>query len=253
MVVLLWLNFSSWQRTLKRLDHTFQAFFRRVKSGEKAGSPRFGELGRFDSVDFTIGDGAKLTKEGKARFQNVGEVKLKLHCSVEGTIKTATFQRHAGNWYVVFVADAEQKIIEPSENSPVGIDFGLKSFLVTSEGEAVDAPKLYRKAQEKLRRSQRAVARKKRGSANRKKAVQTLAKIHARVANQRKDFHHKTAKTLVDRYGVIVHEDLNIRGIVRPLRLAKSTHDAGWAGFLNILRQKRDKYQKSGRDTAFAG
>lgn len=233
-------NFSSCQRTLKRLDRAFQAFFRRVKSGDKPGFPRFRGYGRFHSVDFTIGDGAKLTKEGKAYFQNVGDVKLKLHRAVEGTIKTATFQRYAGNWHVVFVCDTGDVTTEPSTNPAIGIDLGLKSFLVTSEGEAVDAPKLYRKAQAKLRRSQRAVARKKRGGANRRKAIQNLAKIHAHVANQRKDFHHKTAKSLVDRYGVIVHEDLNIKGIVRSLRLAKSTHDAGWAGFLNILRQKAE-------------
>ena len=242
-------NFSSCQRTLRRLDRAFQAFFRRVKGGEKAGRffaakkpgyPRFRGYGRFDSVDFTIGDGAKLTKDGKAYFQNVGEVKLKLHRAVEGTIKTATFRHHAGNWYVVFVCDVEQEITEPSTNPSVGIDLGLKSFLVTSEGESVDAPKLYRKARAKLRCSQRAVARKKRGGMNRRKAVKTLAKIHAHVANQRKDFHHKTAKSLVDRFGVIVHEELNIKGIVRSLRLAKSTNDAGWAGFLAILKQKAE-------------
>lgn len=234
-------NFSSCQRTLRRLDHAFQAFFRRIKAGEKAGYPRFRGYGRFDSVDFTIGDGSKLTKDGKAYFQNVGDVKLKLHRPIEGTIKTATFQRHAGHWYVVFVCDTGDVTAEPSSNPAIGIDLGLKSFLVTSDGEAVNAPKLYRKAQAKLRRSQRTVARKKRGSANRKKAVQNLAKIHAHVANQRRDFHHKTAKSLVDRYGVIVHEDLNIKGMVRSLNLAKSMHDAGWSGFLIILKQKAER------------
>lgn len=233
-------NSSSCQRTLRRLDRAFQAFFRRIKAGEKAGYPRFRGYGRFDSVDFTIGDGSKLTKEGKAYFQNVGDVKLKLHRPIEGTIKTATFQRHAGHWYVIFVCDTGDVTAEPSSNPAIGIDLGLKSFLVTSEGESVDAPKLYRKAQAKLRRSQRAVARKKRGGANRRKAVQNLAKIHAHVANQRKDFHHKTAKSLVDRYGVIVHEDLNIKGMVRSLNLAKSMHDAGWSGFLTILKQKAE-------------
>lgn len=233
-------NFSSCQRTLKRLDRAFAAFFRRLKSGERPGYPRFRGFGRFDSVDFTIGDGAKLTKEGRARFQNVGDVKLKLHRPVEGTIKTSTFQRHAGRWYVIFVCEVEQEITEPSENPAVGIDLGLKSFLVTSDGASVEAPKLYRKAQAKLRCCQRAVARKKRGGANRRRAIAILAQVHAHVANQRKDFHHKTALSLVRRYGVIVHEHLNIKGIVRSLRLAKSTHDAGWAGFLNLLRQKAE-------------
>lgn len=122
-------NFSSCQRTLKRLDRAFQAFFRRVKSGEKAGYPRFRGFGRFDSVDFTIGDGAKLMKGGKARFQNVGDVKLKLHRAVEGTIKTATLQRHAGKWHVIFVADVGEATAEPSTNPAIGIDLGLKSLV----------------------------------------------------------------------------------------------------------------------------
>lgn len=233
-------NFSSCQRTLKRLERAFQAFFRRLKIGEKAGYPRFRGFGRFDSVDFTIGDGAKLTKEGKAYFQNVGEVKLKLHRPVEGEIKTATFRRCADGWYVIFVCEVEQKVTEPSQNPPIGIDLGLKSFLVTSDGESVDPPKLYRKAQAKLRRAQRSVSRKKRGGKNRRKAVQRLARIHAHVANQRKDFHHKVAKSLVNRYGLIAHEDLNVRGMVRSLNLAKPTHDAGWLQFLAILSQKAE-------------
>ncbi len=208
-------NYSSCQRTLKRLDNAFRAFFRRVKLGEKPGYPRFRSVGCFDSVDFTIGDGAKLTKDGKSRFQSVGDVKLKLHRPVEGIIKTARFQRHSGHWYVIFVCEVEQTTSDVSVNPAVGIDLGLKSFLVTSEGQSVDAPRLYRKSQAKLRRSQRALSRKKRGSANRRKSVKTLSKIHAHVANQRKDFHHKIALDLVHRYGVIVHEDLNVKGMVR--------------------------------------
>ncbi|MDX1934716.1 MAG: transposase [Capsulimonadales bacterium] len=233
-------NFSSCQRTLRRLDRAFQAFFRRLKTGEKARYPRFRGYGQFDSVDFTIGDGAKLTKEGKAYFQNVGEVKVKLHRPVEGEIKTATFRRCADGWYVIFVCEVEQKVTEPSPNPPIGIDLGLKSFLVTSDGESVEPPKLYRKAQAKLRRCQRSVARKKRGGKNRRKAVKRLARVHAHVANQRKDFHHKVAKSLIDRYGLIAHEDLNVKGMVRSLNLAKSTHDAGWSQFLEILRQKAE-------------
>ena len=242
-------NFSSCQRTLKRLDRGFQAFFRRIKAGEKPGQtfakqkvgyPRFRGFGRFDSVEFTIGDGAKLTKEGRAYFQSVGDVKLKLHRPVEGEIKTATFRRCADGYYVIFVCDVEQTITEPSQNPTVGIDLGLKSFLVTSDGELVEPPKLYRKAQAKLRRCQRSVARKKRGGKNRRKAVKNLARVHQHVANQRKDFHHKVAKSLVNRYGLIAHEDLNVKGMVRSLNLAKSTHDAGWASFLTILWQKAE-------------
>jgi len=239
-------NFSSCQRTLRRLDRAFQAFFRRAKAGEKAGYPRFRGYGRFDSVEFTIGDGAKLTQEGKAYFQNVGEVKLKLHRPVEGEIKTATFRRCPDGWYVIFACDmgevgevADEPLPRPAKPA-VGIDLGLKSFLVTSDGESVEAPKLYQKAQARLRRCQRSVARKKRGGSNRRKAVHRLARLHVHIANQRRDFHHKVARSLVDRYGLIAHEDLNVTGMVGSLRLAKSMHDAGWSEFIAILSQKAE-------------
>jgi len=237
-------NFSSCQRTLKRLDRAMQAFFRRVKAGENAqrapGYPRFRGYGRFDSVEFTIGDGAKLTKNGRAYFMGVGDVKIKRHRPVEGEIKTARFKKEADGWYVVFSCVLPGFAGEPSTNPTVGIDLGLKSFLVDSNGIEIKSPKLYRKSQKKLKRLQRAVARKKRGGSNRRKAVKHLAKFSQHVANQRRDFHHKTALDLVKKYGKIAHEDLNVKGMVRSLNLAKSCHDAGWSGFIAILSHKAE-------------
>jgi len=239
-------NFSSCQRTLKRLHRAFQAFFRRVKSGEKPGYPRFRGYGRFDTVEFTGGDGARLIGcppggkgAGKVYVQNVGEIKLKLHRPMEGEIKTITFRRQADGWYVIFVCDVEQRSIESSTNPTIRIDLGLKSFLVTSEGESVDPPQLYRKAQAKLRRSQRSVARKRRGGKNRRKAVRNLARVHQHIANQRKDFHHKVALDLVGRFGKIAHEDLNVKGLAKSM-LAKSVHDAGWSQFISIVSHKAE-------------
>jgi putative transposase len=232
-------NFSSCQRTLKRLDRAFAAFFRRVKAGEKPGYPRFRGRGRFDSIEFTAGDGACLTAEGRVYFQSVGAVKTKLHRPLEGAVKTITFRRQADGWFVVFVCDLGAAPAVLSDRPAVGIDLGLKAFLVTSDGEAVVPPKLYRQAQQKLRRAQRAVARKKKGGSNRRQAVQRLRRHHQHIADQRKDFHHKTAHSLVSRYGSIAHEALNVQGIARS-RLAKSTLDAGWAQFLAVLGHKAE-------------
>jgi putative transposase len=230
-------NFSSCQRTLKRLDRAFQAFFRRVKAGETPGYPRFRGRGRFDSVEFTQADGARLTSEGKVYFQSVGAVKLKMHRPLEGSVKTITFRRQADGWFVIFLCDVAERAVARAIAPPVGIDLGLKAFLATSAGETVAPPKFYRQAQAKLRRAQRSVARKKKGGANRRKAVQRLARHHQHVRDQRRDFHHKTALDFVTRYGFIAHEALNVKGIARS-RLAKSTHDAGWAQFLTILGHK---------------
>src|SRR5262249_19991442 len=155
-------------------------------------------------------------------------------------IKTVSFTREPDGWHVIFSCELPDPEIEPSSAPAVGIDMGLKSFFVTSEGEALQPPRFYRAAQKKLRRAQRAVARKKKGGANRRKAIQHTAKVHQHVSHQRKDFHHKTACSLVRRYGCIAHEDLNVRGIART-RLAKSTLDAGWSQFLGILGHKAEE------------
>ncbi len=239
-------NFSSCQATLRRLDKAFQAFFRRVKSGavgvgdaQRPGYPRFKGYNRFDSVEFPAhGDGCRFD-EGtrKVYFQHVGHVKVKLHRATEGVIKTVSFKREADGWHVVLSCDLGSVAVAPSVNPAVGIDLGLKAFLVTDTGEAVQPPKFYRAAQAKLRRSQRAVSRAVKGSKRRRKVVDRLRSVHQHVTNQRRDFHHKTAHQLVNRFGLIACEDLNIRGIARS-RLAKSTHDVAWGAFLNILESK---------------
>src|SRR6266508_7011092 len=134
-------NFSSCQATLRRLDTAFQAFFRRVKAGDKPGYPRFRGRGRYDTVVFpSYGDGCKL-REGRAYFQHIGAVKLKLHRPLEGRIKTMAFKREADGWYVVFSCDLGDVTVAPSEQPAVGIDLGLKAFLTTSEGESIPPPK----------------------------------------------------------------------------------------------------------------
>jgi putative transposase len=217
-------NFSSCQATLRRLDRAFAAFFRRLKDGQKPGYPRFRGTGRFDSVEFpSYGDGCKL--EGShVYFQHIGRVKVKRHRPVEGEIKTVRFKREADGWHVVFSCFLPDPQPEPSQAPAVGIDLGLKSFMVTSEGESVTPPKFYRKAQKALRKAQRALARSKQGSKRRKKAVMRVARQHQRVARKRRDWQHKLALSLIRRYGYIAHEDLNIKGIVRS-RLSKSALD----------------------------
>ena len=233
-------NFSSCQVTLRRLDKAFQAFFRRVKAGEIAGYPRFKGRNRFATVEFaSYGDGCKLDGN-RVYFQHIGRVRVKLHRPIEGTIKTVSFTRQADGWHVVFSCDLGDVQAAPHPGPLVGFDLGLKAFLVTSDGESIAPPKFYRKAEKALRRAQRRVSRRQKGSKRRAKAVQILARAHLHVANQRKDFHHKVAGTLVRQYGTIAHEQLNIKGIARS-RLAKSTHDVGWGQFLTILHNKAEE------------
>ncbi|WP_243032455.1 RNA-guided endonuclease InsQ/TnpB family protein, partial [Thermus altitudinis] len=206
------------QDVIKRVDRAFQGFFRRVKKGQRAGYPRFKGKGRYDSFTFPQAGttGVKIQKDGKrVLLYGIGSVKLKLHRPLEGKIKTATIKREGDDWYIIFVCETEPKPL-PESHEAVGLDLGTNPhFLVTSDGEMVEAPRYYQKTQAKLANTQRNLSRKKRGSHRYKKATKGLAKLHQKIANQRKDFHHKLARSLVNRYGTIVHEDLNVSGLMR--------------------------------------
>ena len=234
-------NFSSCQATLKRLQRSFENFFRRCKAGEKPGYPRFKGKYRFDTVIFpSYGDGCKL-KDGRLYIQHVGLLKVKWHREMQGKMKTISLKREADGWYVIFACEVPDILLPVPDVEPaVGIDLGLKAFLMTNEGEEVKPPKYYRQAQKALRRAQRKVARRKKGSHRRRKAVVLLKKQHQHIANQRGNFHHQTAHALVTRYGLIAHEDLNVAGIAQT-RLAKSTYDVGWGSFLSILHSKAEE------------
>lgn len=234
-------NFSSAQATLRRLDRAFKAFFQRVRSGNAPGYPRFKPEGRFRTVEFpSYGDGCRLKDNGRLYLQHVGHVKVKLHRPIEGQVKTVSVKRSCGKWYVIFSCKLGDAPEATGDGPAVGIDLGLGSFLVTSDGDSVEPPHHYRKAQKKLRRAQRSLSRKRKGSGRRRKAREKVARLHEKTANQRRDFHHKQARKLVDAHGFIAHEALNVKGIART-RLAKSTLDAGWAQLLQALSYKAEE------------
>ena len=229
---------SCGQDVLHRVDKTFKAFFRRIKAKQKAGFPRFKSHTRFNSITFpSYGDGCKLI-DPKLRLQGVGLVKVKLHRPIEGKIKTLTVKRECGKWYACFSVECEAQPL-PASVENVGIDVGLTAFATLSNGTEIDNPRWYREAQAKLRCAQRKVARRKKGSNRRRKAVQLLQKAHAHIRNQRADFHHKISRWLVNEYGLIAVEDLNIKGLASGM-LAKSVNDAGWGYFLNMIAYKAE-------------
>jgi len=234
-------NFSACQDVLRRVNKTFAAFFRRVKAGErKVGYPRFRSRFRYDSLTYpTWGDGSSLRPSGRLYLQGVGDLKLKWHRPLppEAQIKTVTAKREAGDWYVCFSVEMPDPEPLAGSDLAVGIDVGLTTFAVLSNEAEIANPRHFRAAERRLRIAQRKLARRKRRSRRRMKARQEVARVHAHVANQRRDFHHKTARALVQEHGLIAVEALNFKGLAGST-LAKSVHDAGWSQFISILSCK---------------
>jgi putative transposase len=192
-----------------------------------------------------------LLDNGKLKIQGAGQIKVKLHRLVTGKIKTVSVIREAGKWYVSFRVESEAEPL-PAKINAVGIDVGLTTFAVLSDGTEIENPRYFKQAQAKLRRAQRKVARRKKGSKKRRKAVGLLQKQHAHVRNQRHDFQHQVSRWLVDNYGLIFVENLNIKGLAAGM-LAKSVNDAAWGGFLQKTSYKAAKAGRIYREVEAAG
>jgi putative transposase len=232
-------NFSCCQDVLRRADKTYKAFFARVKRGDKPGFPRFKPWHRYDSLTFpSYGDGCGLLDSGKLRLQGTGHIKLKLHRRVEGEIKTVTVKRDLNHWYVCFCVEREPAAL-PESPEAIGMDVGLDNFAVLSDGTEIDSPRQLKRGLAQLRRAQRRLCRRKRGSKRRRKAAVLVAKAHREIRNQRAAFHHDVSRWLVDRYGMIAVEDLNVKGLARGM-LAQSVNDAGWRLFFQKLSYKAE-------------
>ncbi len=224
------------QDVLRRLDKAFAAFFRRVKEGHPTpGYPRFKGRYRYNSLTFTQ---AGWKMDTRLHLSGVGAIRVKLHRPIEGAIKTVTIKRDVDHWYVTFSCEVEVDPALVADKPAVGIDMGLEYYATLSTGEHIENPRYYRKSQGVLARRQRSMERKRKGSGKRAKAGILVRKAHRKIANQRRDMQHKAARRIVDTYGAVAVEDLNIAGMVRNHSLAKSISDAAWGQFIAILQSK---------------
>ncbi len=257
------------QDVILRLKRAYDDFFRRVQTGEQPGYPRFQGRNRYDSFTYPDGAGWKLdARERPAdrkgiicvnlKLTKIGTVKLHLHRAIEGTIKTLTIKREGEHWYAVFTCEIGKPEPVPTSYEDVGIDLGVTHFAALSNGEFIDHPRYLRKAEKNLAKAHQALSRKKYGSHRRKKAASRVATCHRKIANQRKDFQHKASRKLVNRYQVIVFEELQVKNLTKApapkqdettgyylpngasakAGLNKSILDAGWATFTEMVSVK---------------
>ncbi|MDQ3323198.1 MAG: transposase [Acidobacteriota bacterium] len=228
------------QDVLKRLDKSFQGFYRRIKAKQKAGFPRFKSASRFDS--FCYAQSGFNLSGNKLTLSKIGNLKIKLSCEIVGKIKTCQIKREIDKWFVIFTVETLPKPL-PKTGESVGLDAGISSFLTLSDGTQIDNFKYYETTQRKLRVTQRSVSRKKKGSNRRRKAVLKLRKIHQKIKNQRNDFQHKVSTYLVKTYDLIAIEKLSILGLSRGI-LAKQMNDIAIGNFFQKLKYKAESADK---------
>ncbi|MFI1308186.1 RNA-guided endonuclease InsQ/TnpB family protein [Streptomyces sioyaensis] len=264
-------SFSSQQATLRRLNKAFEAFFRRVKSGDTPGYPRFRSRTRFDTVDFPKdGDGCRWNstpRDGttRVRLQGIGHVRVHQHRPIKGRVKTVSVKRQGRKWFVVLSCDDVPLEPLPATGREAGIDMGITHFLTTSDGVHIENPRVLAQATAELAAAQRNLnqfpkrCKAKDRTKKHRQAVRRVANLHAKIRRQRLDHAHKTANFLVHDADVIAHERLDIAGMTRrpkPRRggaytfepngaaakagLNRAILDAGWGAFLTVLAAKAE-------------
>lgn len=232
------LNSQAIQDIVDRIERSYKLFFRNTKTKIKCSPPGFCKSRNYKS--FTLKQcGYKLLEQNRVKV----EAKIfKYHKSQDilGDIKNVTVKRDVlRDFYIYFVCDVPNKSIQAPTGKSVGLDFGLKTFLTTSNGDSIQTPEFYKLSIAKLRSSQQKLSSKTKGSNNRKKAIAVVARAHKRINNQRKDHHWKLAKQLAETYDTICIEDLNLKGM--QMLWGRKISDLSFAEFVNKLEHSCNK------------
>jgi putative transposase len=219
--------------TLVNLETSYTNFFKK-----KSKFPRF--KSKRNKNSFQIPQHVTLKEHNVVQIPKFKEgLKFVKHRELKGEIKSATISKTpSGKYYISFLCVVEKTTKHKKTGKSIGIDLGLKDFLITSEGQRYCNPKFTKKYEVKLAKKQRILSRKEKGSKGRYKARLSVAKVHEKITNSRNDMQHKVSSKLVKDYDLIAIEDLNVKGMVKNHKLSKAISDVAWSSFVSKLKYK---------------
>ncbi|MGX6509319.1 RNA-guided endonuclease InsQ/TnpB family protein [Rhodococcus sp. SJ-2] len=214
------------------------------RKGRKVGAPRFRSRKDTRQAIRLTRNGFSIRGNRKLYIAKVGEVKVAWSRDLPSEPSSVSIIKDAaGRYFASFVVETTDEVLPPVD-AEVGIDLGLTTFAVLSDGKTITSPKFLRRAERTLRKAQQALSRKEKGSKNRAKARVRVAKVYAKVADARKDWAHKQSTAIIRENQAVFVEDLCVTGLART-RLAKSVHDAGWGMFTRMVEEKAARYGRT--------